>query len=172
MNKYFSIPAVVFVFASLLPARPVQPAADWNAWRFVLGEWIGEGAGAPGEGTGGFSFLTDLQGRILVRKNHTEFPAAGERPAFGHEDLMIVAQEPEGTKAVYWDNEGHVIRYDVEIAADGSITFTSPIRAGDPRFRLSYRKLGDDRLGIRFETAAPDKPDDFKIYLDGTARKK
>jgi len=172
MKKILYIPAAVLVFASLLPARPSQPAADWGAWKFILGEWIGEETGTPGEGTGEFSFLTEMQDSVLVRRSRTVFPAAGERPAFVHEDLMIVAREPEGTKAVYWDNEGHVIRYDVEIAADGSIIFTSPIRAGAQRFRLSYRKLGDGRVGIRFEMTAPDKPDDFKIYLDGTARKK
>ena len=155
-----------------LVAQPARPTADWKAWQFLIGEWEGEGTGAPGEGKGGFSLEPDLQGRILVRKNWTDFPAAQGRPAVVHEDVMVIAYEQGGIRAVYWDNEGHVIHYAVDISPDGAITFVSPAGPGIPRFRLSYRKIADDRVGIRFEISSPDKPDEFKVYLDGTARKK
>ena len=155
-----------------LAAQQAAPAADWTAFQFVMGEWVGEGGGSPGQGGGGFSFAADLQGRVLVRRNHTEFPAGQGRPAAIHDDLLIVSQESDGTKAVYWDNEGHVIRYRVESPAKGMLVFISEKQTGVPRFRLSYQQLGEARVDILFEMAAPDKPDEFKAYLHGAARKK
>ena len=42
---------------------------------FLLGEWIGEGSGSPGEAAGEFSFTSDLQNTILVRKSSARYPA-------------------------------------------------------------------------------------------------
>ena len=33
---------------------------NWDAWQFLLGEWVGEGGGAPGQGGGGMTFHFDL----------------------------------------------------------------------------------------------------------------
>ncbi|MGA2593186.1 MAG: hypothetical protein ABSH32_24995, partial [Bryobacteraceae bacterium] len=102
------------------PGQPGQPAprerGDWGALQYLLGDWTGEGSGGPGQGAGSFSFQPDLQGKILVRKNHAEYPATKERAAFVHDDLMIVYREPpdKGLHAIYFDNEQHVIRYEVE----------------------------------------------------------
>jgi len=81
--------------------------SSWDAWQFLIGEWVSEGGGAPGQATGGFSFNLDLQGRILVRKNHADYPATKDRPAFSHDDLMIVYPESEGkpARAIYFDSD-------------------------------------------------------------------
>ena len=155
-----------------LAAQQGVPLPDWKAFQFLIGDWVGEGSGSPGTGGGGFTFGLELQGHVLVRHNHTEFPASQGRPAYIHDDLLVVYQEKDGFKAVYWDNEGHVIHYTVSFAPDKSLVFVSGKMAGAPRQRLSYRDLGNGGLGIRFEIAPPDKPDDFKVYLDGAARKK
>lgn len=162
------------VMAFILPAVTQQgaPLPDWKAFQFLIGDWVGEGSGSPGQGAGGFTFALELQGRVLVRNNRTEFPARQGRPAAIHDDLLVVYQEKDGIKAVYWDNEGHVIHYAVSFAPDKSLVFVSGKMPGAPCQRLSYRNLGNDGLGIRFEIAPPDKPDEFKVYLDGTARKK
>jgi hypothetical protein len=170
-SKSIVLLACIF-FILPLAAQQAAPAADWTSFQFLLGEWVGEGSGSPGQGGGGFSFAADLQGQILVRRNHTEFPAGQGRPAAVHDDLLIVSQEPDGTKAVYWDNEGHVIRYLVEFPAENLIIFISEKQSGAPRFRLFYQKLGDSKVDILFEMAAPDKPDEFRVYLHGSARKK
>jgi len=172
MRKWI-LPVLVGILIILpLAAQPSAPLPDWKAFQFLMGNWIGEGSGSPGQGSGGFTFALELQGRVLVRHNRTEFPASQGRPANIHDDLLVVYQDKEGFKAVYWDNEGHVIHYTMSVAADGSLVFVSGKMPGAPRQRLSYRSMSGGGLGIRFEIAPPDKPDEFKVYLDGTARKK
>jgi len=75
----------------------------WAPLAFLLGVWLGEGGGDPGQGTGWFSFLPDLQGKILVRKNHADYPASADWPAFAHDDLLIVYKDVLGgaLRAIY-----------------------------------------------------------------------
>ena len=159
-----------------LPGSSTEPAAGndpWTSYRFLIGEWVGEGSGQPGQGKGAFSLAPELQGKILLRKNHAEYPASGDRPAAAHDDLMIVYQENKEKKAIYFDSEGHVIHYTPSFSQDGqTLTFLSETIAAAPRFRLSYKKSGDQRVQIKFEMAPPGKPDSFKTYLEGGARKK
>ncbi|MFB3922395.1 MAG: hypothetical protein ACE145_11775 [Terriglobia bacterium] len=148
---------------------------DWDPWRFLLGEWVGEGEGQPGQGIGKFSFALDLQGRILVRKNRADYPATRERPAYSHEDLMVIYQgpSPSSTRAIYFDNEGHVIQYRVTVSTDGnSVTFLSDPSPSAPRFRLTYTKGKSGGLKILFEIAPPGKPDVFSPYIEATASRR
>ncbi len=162
------------VMMTILPLAAQQgtPLPDWKAFQFLMGDWVGEGSGSPGNGGGGFTFALELQGRVLVRHNHTEFPPSQGRPANIHDDLIVVYQEKDGVKAAYWDNEGHVINYTASFAPDKSLVFVSGKIPGAPRQRLSYRQLSNGGLGIRFEIAPPGKPNEFKVYLDGKAHKK
>ena len=106
------IRAMMLCAALFLAAWPVTPQASkqdpvWEPLHFLLGDWTGEGTGEPGQGTGSFSFRLELAQNILVRKNRADYPARQGRPAFSHEDLMIVHQDP-GTgrlQAVYFDSE-------------------------------------------------------------------
>lgn len=134
---------------------------------FLLGDWLaGANAGAPGQGTGGCAFRADLQGRVIVRTNHAEYPAEGGRPATVHDDLMVIYPGDGGAaRADYYDNEGHVIRYGVSASADGSVTFLSDASATAPRYRLTYRGGKGGAVEGEFEMAPPGKPDEFKRYL-------
>jgi hypothetical protein len=138
-----------------------------------MGEWVGEGTGAPGEGTGGFTFSYDLQNTVLVRKNYANYPATKDRPAFTHDDLMIVYQESGKTRAIYFDNEQHVINYSVTVSSDsGSIVFVSDAVPSTPRFRLTNTKMSTDKMAITFEIAPPGKPEAFTRYIEAVARRK
>ena len=149
-----------------------KDAPSWDRWAFVLGEWVADGSGSPGQGTARFSFAFDLERRILVRKNHNEFPASAGRPAAVHDDLLIVYPEGSRTRAVYFDNEDHVIYYTLESSSDATaLTLVSDKAAGAPRFRLVYAAATDGTLKIRFDIAPPDKPEAFSTYLEGTARR-
>ena len=129
--------------------------ADWTDMKMLMGEWTGEGSGKPGTGAGEFSFVPELQGKILVRRSFAEYP--GVR----HDDLMIVYREGDATRADYYDNEGHVIRYAVKID-NQRIVFSTD---GTPRYRLTYTALPDEKLRVQFEI-------DSKTYLDGLCRRK
>jgi hypothetical protein len=147
--------------------------SSWDKWQFLIGEWVGEGNGQPGKGSGTFSFNPDLDGNILVRKSHTEFPAINNKPAFNHDDLLIIYKNNTGipSKAIYFDNENHTINYDISYS-DSSILFTSESIQNNPRFRLAYTKLGDNKLNVRFEIASPQNPDKFNTYLEGRSIRK
>jgi hypothetical protein len=88
---------------TVLPAPKIatqqSEAPNWQDWSFLLGEWTGVGSGQPGQGAGKFSFKPDLQRRVLVRTNYAEYPATKDRPAFRHDDLMIVYRGPASVPA-------------------------------------------------------------------------
>ena len=146
---------------------------DWSPLQFLIGEWTGEGNGEPGEAVGSSTFSFDLQNTILIRKSYADYPAANNRPAFRHDDLMIIYQENKSIKAIYFDNEEHVINYSVSLSKDlSTITFVSDINPATPRFRLTYTKSKENTMKISFEFAPPGKPEEFSKYLDGVVKKK
>ncbi len=152
-------------------AGPGATADRWAAFRPLLGEWTGQGSGQPGEGTGRMTHTLDLDGRILVRRNHVEYEATRQRAAFTHDDLLITYGADEGkpaSKAIYWDNEGHTINYDVSASPDGrTLVYTSEPSATGPRFRFTYSIETSARMRLKFEIAPPGKPDAFAAYSEG-----
>jgi hypothetical protein len=145
----------------------------WKPFRYLEGEWVGEGGGQPGPGTGTFRFAWDLQGHVLVRKGHAEFPAVAGKAASTHDDMMIIhkggGDSPD--RADYFDDKGHVIRYQASISSDGRVvTFLSDPVPNSPRFRLSYTHETESTARIRFEIEPPGGSG-FQIYLDGRARR-
>jgi hypothetical protein len=157
-----------------LQASPADKAADWGPLQSLVGDWIGEGGGTPGQGAGYFSFTPDLQGKILLRRNRAEYPAAKERAAFVHDDLMVVHRDaPEAPlRAIYFDSEGHAIRYTVQAAADGGeVVFVSGPEPSAPCYRLTYARIDQDHLMIKFEIAPPGKPAEFATYIEAGARR-
>ena len=162
----------IFSAANLTAQQPETP--NWQDWSFLLGEWAGAGSGQPGQGAGKFAFKPDVQQHVLVRSNYAEYPATKERPAFRHDDLMIVYRESSSgpIKATYFDSEGHVIHYVVKVnTAAETVTFLSERAAGMPSYRLTYIGKGPDSVSIRFEIAPPDKPDQFQTYIEASARR-
>ena len=143
----------------------IHAAADdspWKRFEFLLGNWAGEAQESPnGAGSGGYSFELDLGGKILVRKNHAEYASAVK-----HDDLMIVYLENAEAPphAIYFDSEGHVIRYNVKFDGPSRVVFESADAIGPgPRYRLTYW-LEAAALKGKFEVAAPGGAD-FKTYL-------
>ena len=145
---------------------------NWDDWQFLIGDWIGEGGGVPGQGGGGQSFHFDLQGQILLRENHVDFPATPDHPAFAHDDLTIIYPDTEGKmRAIYYDNEGHVTSYTVSVTS-GSIVMVSDPEPPGPRSRTTFLQGKNGTLINRFELAPPDDPEAFTLYVEGTSKKK
>lgn len=144
-----------------------------GAYNFLIGTWEGEGGGKPGEGTGIVTFEYGLDKKIIIRKNHNEYPANNGRPAFIHDDIMTFYMENNLCRAIYFDNEGHVIYYTSSFTHDSaSIILVSDINPGTPRFKFTYNKLGTDKMRMVFEVAPTGKPEEYKKYVEGIVKKK
>lgn len=143
-------------------------AADWGPAQFLVGRWIGEGSGGPGQGTGSFSFTEELQGKTLVRRSFAEYPASPDKPASRHDDLTVIYRQDGQLKAMYFDSEEHTISYTVKAVENGVVFATDPAQSG-PRFRLTYTNSGKDTVKIKFEVAPPGK--EFTAYIDASARR-
>jgi hypothetical protein len=148
-----------------------QQKDEFEKWNWLMGEWVGEGSGQPGSGGGGFSFTQELDKKILVRKAHTEFPAAAGRPASVHDDLMVVYLDyrSQPTKAIYFDNEGHTINYSISYS-DRSIILISEKIPNVPIFRLTYTFINDQSVNTKFEMSQDGEK--FMTYIEGKSLKK
>lgn len=154
-------------------AQGAAPPPDWSRWQPFLGKWEGGGGGQPGQGIGGFTFSVDLQGRVLLRRNSAEYPSAAGKPAFSHEDLMLVYREGDTTRAMYFDSEGHVIRYRVTFSSDSaSIVYLSVSAPTEFQYRLTNTILHAGTMRILFEIARPGRKREFSRYIEATAVKK
>ncbi len=164
--------ALTLALCVVSPAAAAPATPDpWARLRFLLGEWSGEGAGSPGAGGGGSTFTLDLEGNILVRRNRADYPATSERAAFSHSDLLVIYPERDSTfRAIYRDNEGHIIRYRLAFGdSAGRVAFDSEGPEAAPRFRLTYELKPDGALEVGFETAPPGGT--LKRYVTGTLRR-
>ena len=128
--------------------------------------------GAPGASQGVDSFSRSLQDRVILRSSFTEFRATAEKPAFRHDDLMIVYVGEDGAvRADYFDNEGHIIRYTETVTAPNRVSFTSASQPGAPRFRLSYELAADGILHGEFAMTQPGQADEFHPYASWESHK-
>jgi hypothetical protein len=157
----------LFVFCA---ACVGHQSSTWDKWDWLMGDWVGEGSGQPGQGGGTFSFKPDLNNKILVRKSHSEYIQPENKPTVIHEDLMIIFPDNMGnpSKAVYFDNEGNTINYSI-IYSDKTIVFISDKILNVPVFRLTYTLLDNETVNIKFEMSQDGQK--FTTYIEGKSKK-
>jgi len=148
---------------------PSPHKPSWQQLQFLIGAWVSTGPTQLGEGHGEFSFERQLNDYVVVRRSFAEYksgPAAGSR----HDDLMVIYADPPNASpyAIYFDSEGHVIRYNVSFPAASAAVFESESTQPGPRFRLSYVLDGKVLKG-KFEVASPGA--DYKTYLSWQAER-
>ena len=140
-------------------------SADWKQLEFLLGSWTGAASEKDtpnGAGQGAFSFEPNLNKRIIVRRNNATYNSGAS-----HDDLMVIYTEG-GTRAIYFDTEGHVIRYNVSAPSVNRVVFESDGTQPGPKYRLSYW-LDGGSLNGKFEIAA--SANEFKTYMSWTSRR-
>lgn len=116
--------------------------------------------------SGRYTFQRELDGHILARHS-TNDPSCKPPANFdcSHGDLLYVYQDAPGAplKAIYFDNEGHVIHYDVSTPTPDRVVFLSVPTAG-PHFQLVYELKSGTMTG-RFQMQMPGQ-DDWHTYLE------
>ena len=167
-SKLFILFIVLFLN---FPSFAQQGTNNWDKFDYLLGSWKGEGSGTPGQGEGTFSFKMDLDKNILVRKSHSDYPATENKPAAIHDDLMIIYRDATGApnKAIYFDNEEHVINYAITFPNSKEITFTSDKIPNIPTFRLTYRIIDDVTMDTIFEISKDGEH--FVTYIQGKSKR-
>lgn len=143
-----------------------------NQFQYLIGEWIGAGGGSgSGLGEGASLFRYDLDSSVIIRENYAHYPAQNNKPDYTHKDLMIIYLQSASPKAIYIDNENHVINYIIEFK-DNNMIFTSEEIKGTPQFRMTYERLENNRMNLKFDIAPPNTPGKFTQYLTAEMKKK
>src|ERR1051325_4223618 len=110
----------IVVVLQLALSAGAQAKDPWAPLSFLLGNWSGGGSGKPGDvASGSASFSLDLKKNVIIRRNRAEIAARhGDTSKSVHEDLMVIYRQPgDGSlRAVYFDDEGHVINYSVTVS--------------------------------------------------------
>jgi hypothetical protein len=153
------------VAAQSTPSSPIDP---WQALSFLQGTWEAKATGGQGvSATGTYTFRNELRDKILAR--HSMRDAGCKGPASfdcDHDDLLYIYQDAPGhsLKAIYFDNEGHVIHYDVSTPDATTAIFLSDGSQPGPQFRLMYELKGAVMSG-KFQMRMPGQTE-WKSYLE------
>ena len=150
--------------ASALSAQTPDP---WKSLRFLIGTWEGktQGGSAGAASAGVYTFQLDLKGHVLGR--YGAYTACAGPADFNceHGDMLYVYEAAGGPlKAIYFDNEGHTIHYDVTTPAADTAVFLSAAGQPGPRFRLTYELKGGVMSG-KFQMSMPGQTE-FRSYLE------
>lgn len=166
------ISALLLPLTLALPAaaqNALPPANDpWKSVAFLEGTWEAKTAGDSGvTAIGTYTFRLELGNHILAR--HSTSGAGCKGPAAfdcDHGDLLYLFQDAPGQplKAIYFDNEGHVIHYDVTTPDAAVAVFLSDGTQPGPQFRLMYERKGASMSG-KFQMRMPGQGE-WKSYLE------
>ena len=173
LKSYISLAAFVVGCLHAQTAGP-QSAGPLETFHFLEGTWEAKTAAGPSAPavSGTYFFRRELGGHVLARHSNT---AACKGPSdfdCDHGDLLYVYSDGEGQplKAIYFDNEGHVIHYDVSAPTPTKAVFLSSAATPGPRFQLIYELRGNIMSG-KFQMQLPGQPE-WKSYLEWSGPKK
>ncbi|HLW51844.1 MAG TPA: hypothetical protein VKW06_03285 [Candidatus Angelobacter sp.] len=158
-----------FIFNCALLAQTAAPERKdpFQPLQFLIGTWEAksEGGSAGATTSGAYSFAQELRNHVIARHTTPESCKGPNDFDCGHDDIFYIYTEFAGgpLKAVYFDNEGHVIYYDVSTPNAGTAVFLSDSSRPGPQFRLSYELKGSTMYG-EFGIRAPGQTE-FKTYL-------
>ena len=156
---------MMFAMMPIAAQTAAAPAASWNALSFLEGTWEAKtGAGSATKVTGNYTFAKELKGHVLARHGSVAGCSGPETFDCEHGDLLYVFEDAPGAplRAIYFDNEGHVLHYAVSAPAANTVVFLSEAGPG-PRFRLTYHLQGGVMEG-KFEMQIPGK-EEWTSYL-------
>jgi hypothetical protein len=122
---FLAILCTAWLFSQAPPSSGSDP---FKSLSFLEGEWSAAtaGTGAPNV-IGTYTFKRELGGHVLARHSSSASCKGPSDFDCEHGDLLYVFVEGSGRdlKAIYFDNEGHVIHYSVSSPTSSSVIFLS-----------------------------------------------
>jgi len=168
------LPLVLVALPVFAQTAPSSPASPWKSLSFLHGTWEAKVTGGQNVSeTGAYTFATELRDHILARHS-TNDPGCKGPADFdcAHGDLLYVYQDAPGQqlKAIYFDNEGHVIHYNVSTPDATTAIFLSDQTQPGPQYRLIYELKGSVMSG-KFQIRMPGQTE-WKSYLEWSGSKR
>jgi hypothetical protein len=170
------IVTILFLASGLVTdVQAAEQPDGFEGLSFLNGTWSAkvEGSSRGAVSTSGaYTFRPELDGHVIAR--HSSEDAGCSAPAdfdCAHGDLLYIFRE-SGTAAVnaiYFDNEGHVIHYQVIVPAPNKVTFQSVGETPGPKFRLTYELMGETMFG-KFQVLLPGAAE-WKSYLEWSGKR-
>ncbi|MGB8259022.1 MAG: hypothetical protein WCE75_01665 [Terracidiphilus sp.] len=179
MNRSKSIVAALLLLAGMgalaqtpakAPAQPTPPPDPWAAVRFLVGSWEAKATGgaALAQAVGAYSFRFELHEHLLARHATSGACTAPDDFDCRHADLLFVYPEGQALKAIYFDNEGHVLHYDVSVPQPGAAVLVTDASQPGPQYRLTYTLAAGVMTG-KFEIRMAGQAD-FATYLEWSGK--
>jgi len=175
MRQYLiSLLVAVSIAAPASLAQSPSPAVHdpWQPFAFLIGTWEAETSGgtAAAKVIGLYSFAPELNNHILARHSGNANCKAPASFDCEHSDLLYLYPQGQSIKAIYFDNEGHVIHYGVTTPTATSAIFLSDPATPGPQFRLVYERK-ESILSGKFQMRMPGQSE-FNSYLEWSGSKK
>lgn len=158
------------------PLASAQSASDpFSSLSFLVGTWEARTINNPAvTATGVYTFRRELNGHILARHSVADSSKCKGPEDFNceHGDLLYIYADAPGQplRAIYFDNEGHVIHYTVTAPTPTTAEFLSDTSQPGPQFRLFYQLKGEAMSG-KFQIRMPGQQE-WKSYLEWTGSRK
>jgi len=175
--KIVTVLFALFVLVDLFSSNIAQAdqGNPWLALDFLQGTWAAnaERGSAGAQSSGLYAFEYELKQHVLSRVSKS--PVSCKGPATfdcEHSDLLYIYQDAEGQplKAIYFDNEGHVIHYNVSTPDATTVVFLSDASGTGPQFRLMYQRKNLMMYG-KFQMRMPGQ-EEWKSYLEWSGARK
>src|ERR1700742_1459519 len=165
--------SVFFVWTIGVMAQSAPAKDPFQSLSFLEGTWEAKTNGTSGvDSLGKYSFELELRNHVLARNSASKESCKGpENFDCNHSDLLYVY--PGGTdqalQAIYFDNEGHVIKYQVSTPSPTTAVFLSDGSQPGPQFQLVYERKGNTMFG-KFQIRMPGHSE-WKSYLEWSGKK-
>jgi hypothetical protein len=171
------VAAVALIAVNLAQSEPTHSAMTgdpWKALSFLEGTWSANARSGPASAqvNGTYSFRPELKHHVLARYSESGTCRGPKSYDCKHSDLLYIYQEVAGQplKAIYLDNEGHVIHYTVSTPEATTAVFISDASQPGPQFQLIYR-LQDAVMSGKFQMRTPGQTQ-WNTYLEWSGAKK
>jgi hypothetical protein len=161
---------ILIIFMGLFNVTFSQQTSKLDKWNWLIGEWKDIVSRQSGNESITFSFVFDLDKKVIVRKSNRKYIDKTDGEKTIHQDLTIIYPDQSGKpdRAICFDNEGHIINYKVTFEGK-SVIFKNYDRGNSPVYRLTYIRTGDETISRKFEFSRDGE--NFTTYEEGNSIK-